>query len=443
MLPRTTGAPLMRYVQRRQNSSFIKRVMDQVKEDLEKSDGYKKARADLGKSSAAGEARDKLRQQALAQEDTLRRWRETLSTKAESTKSRFRQMQEQAQKEKEKMQEKMYSASTSDEGQKAEPNIYIAQAREFSIKGLEHARRATSTVAGVAGSNIGRILDATKAATAVFEVKEGETRHEAWLAQRNRNRLEREEAEARKNEDAKAAATADSATATDATATEKPIIEEDAPVTPNTDASALVIRHETAWDRFGAKLGDMPFLSNMYDNPLFDRMFGETEMAQSVREMKEIDPGFSLAEFSEEIEHVIAPHVVKCFLEGDRTTLQRQCAGPAFAAVDSSMKERAKQKCYLDPNILLGPYEVELKGAKSMDNSAPSFIWTFQTQQVNCLRDQDHNVIEGAVDDIRTVFYAMALTRHPILDENPEEAMNLEYRWQIRELAIVGNQQCW
>eukprot|EP00434_Breviolum_minutum_P020458 symbB.v1.2.018041.t2/scaffold1424.1/size119625/6 len=55
------------------------------------------------------------------------------------------------------------------------------------------------------------------------------------------------------------------------------------------ESSALVVSNvgSTSWDRFGARLGDMPFLNSVFENPLFDRVFGETEIAASIREMKE------------------------------------------------------------------------------------------------------------------------------------------------------------
>ena len=62
--------------------------------------------------------------------------------------------------------------------------------------------------------------------------------------------------------------------------------------------------------------------------------------------------------------------------------------------------------------------QVELKGAKLMEAGPPCFIWTFNTQQVNCLRDVEGDIIEGAVDDIRTVHYAMVVTRHPELGKS-------------------------
>merc|ERR1712032_4553 len=204
------------------------------------------------------------------------------------------------------------------------------------------------------------------------------------------------------------------------------------------DALVVSKASDSSWDRFGAGLRDMPFLSSVFDNPFFDRVFGESEIAASIREMKEMDREFRLEDFAEDIEYVVAPHIIKSFLEGDQASLEKQCGEAAFAAVNASIQARQSQKMSLDKSILAGPKDLELKAAKLMDKGAPCFIWTFNTQQVNCLRDRAGEIIEGDVDDIRTVYYAMAVTRHPEM-----EGLNLEYPWQISELAIVGNQPCW
>merc|ERR1719262_266782 len=71
------------------------------------------------------------------------------------------------------------------------------------------------------------------------------------------------------------------------------------------DAVVVSKSANSSWDRFGAGLSDMPLLSSVFDNPLFERMFGESEIAASIREMKEIDPQFNLADFQEEMEEVV------------------------------------------------------------------------------------------------------------------------------------------
>jgi len=205
---------------------------------------------------------------------------------------------------------------------------------------------------------------------------------------------------------------------------------------PSPSASSAVVLSKdrsSSWDRFG--MGEMPFLNTVFENPLFEKVFGESEIAASIREMKDMDPQFRLDEFAEDIEHMVAPHIIRSFLEGDKRALELHCGEATFNAVNQSLKSREKQKVTLDASILAGPLDIELKGAKLMETGPPLFIWSFYCQQINCLMDKDGEVIEGAVDDIRNVFYAMLVTRHPDLDN-----LELAYPWQIVELAILGNQ---
>ena len=67
----------------------------------------------------------------------------------------------------------------------------------------------------------------------------------------------------------------------------------------------------------------------------------------------------------------------------------------------------------MDTTMLMPPHEFEMIGAKPGDGHAPTFIFRFETQQINCLYDKAGEVAEGAIDDIRNVYYAVAITRHP------------------------------
>lgn len=197
---------------------------------------------------------------------------------------------------------------------------------------------------------------------------------------------------------------------------------------------SLVVSHESAWDRFGTKLKDMPFLHNFYANPVLGKLLGETETAAALRKMKQLDSSFRLPELVELMEHVVAPHLVQAFLRGEAQTLQLHCGESAFAAVATSIKEREAMKLELDPSILILK-DVDLRGARSVDSDGPPwFIFTFCAQQINCLRDRSGKVVSGAVDDIREVMYSVALCKHPTPDVE-----GLEYPWQVKELAIVGN----
>ncbi len=77
--------------------------------------------------------------------------------------------------------------------------------------------------------------------------------------------------------------------------------------------SALVVykAHGTSWDRIGAVIRDMPFPSSVIENPLFDQVFGESEIAAPIREIKASDHSFQWEEFAEDVEYIVAPHTTK------------------------------------------------------------------------------------------------------------------------------------
>jgi len=379
--------------------------MEQVKRDIENDEKLKKdfekvqhsSHKIRQRSAATGETLDSLgenlRSVSSKTSEILSRWRESVGSSAGAVSNRMSEASEQ--------------------------NEALKKAREFMKSGLESTSSVSSSVFSRTKDAFSGAMDkSNKVFSYISDEDKKAEKLKQWKAARDQMAA------------AEAAAEAGKEAAGDSTArsTEAP-----------PEEHALVVSKESnsSWDRFGAGLRDMPFLSSVFENPLFERLFGESEIAASIREMKELDYNFYLEEFAEDMEYVIAPHIIKAYLEGDSEALKRQCGEAAFNAVNASIKERKRQKLSLDTKILAGPKEVELKGAKLMEQGPPCFIWTFTMQQVNCLRDHTGEIIEGAVDDIRTVCYAMAVTRHP-----DTEQPGLEYPWQISELAILWNQPC-
>lgn len=199
----------------------------------------------------------------------------------------------------------------------------------------------------------------------------------------------------------------------------------------------LILAHESAWDKFGSKLKDMPFLNNFFENPILGKLFGETELAAALRIMKMDDKNFKLSELMYLFEFVISKHIVESYLIGDEDTLRLHCGEAAFNSLNSSINERKKKKLFLDTNVLIYKNH-ELKGAQRMEESSPWFIFTFHTQQINCLKNKDDEIVEGKIDDIREVVYTIALSKHP-----EPETEGLLYPYIIREFAIIGNTPSW
>lgn len=420
----------------RRHNSFIKQVMEQVKRDAEadpklKEDWQKvqetsekvatKGAAAEGKLGDFGES---LKNMSAKSSETLSRFKEGVSSKTSSMSSQFEK-----------------AAESSETLQKAQDYAKIGS-ETFGGKAKMASDKAKNVFSNVMDSS-------SKAFRWVGDADSNAGKTKKWKESRDvmRDAAAAAQDEAKASDEAKAAAEAGEAfkgaqaSADAATGGVKPgetTNEDSAKAAPEPESALVVSEHRSSsWDRFGAGLRDMPFLSSVFDNPMFDTVFGESEIAASIREMKETDYSFRLGDLEEDMEYLVAPHIIRTYLEGDQEELQKHCGEAAFAAVNASIKARLEQKLTLDPAILMGPAELQLISAKLNDKGPPSFIYTFLMQQVNCLRDADGEVVEGAIDDIRSVCYAMAVNRHPEVDKDLE----LQFPWQVSELAILWNQK--
>lgn len=392
-------------------NSFIKQVMEQVKKDMEENNKLKDDWDKVQKTS------QKFQQASSRHEERFQAFSEKAQGATSNAKVMFTNWKGKAADRYNYTSERMSKLS--------EENDVLRNAKGFMRSRADSSNQVFSKTKNM----LSGVLDRTDN---IFSYMGDMDKKNEKLRQWRAAQAAAQEAEA--------ARTAAAESATDQ-ATEGSAEPEGAHATPPEEpASALVVSKvgNSSWERFGAGLRDSPFLSSIFENPLFDRVFGESEIAASIREMKERDYTFRLEEFQEDIEYVVAPHIIRTYLEGDSDALEKHCGEAAFAAVNASIKARKQQKLSLDPTILEGPSELELVTAKIMDKGPPAFVWAFNMQQVNCLRDKTGDIVEGAVDDIRTVRYAMVVNGH----SEPNKP-GLEYPWQISELAIVGNQPCW
>lgn len=403
----------------RYNNSFIKQVMEQVKRDMEQDEKGKKD------WDAATKAGTKAGVKANVGAEKLSEYGEKMQDYGGKFSEKWSAWRETATSKMSQVNQKLDAASEDSEA--------LRKAKETAEKASKQWSEKSSVVGSKFRGVFNKAVDKTTSAFGVLE-EEKAGKLKDWRANRVVSQKVQEEHEAKVKATQEEVEAAEKYADAEAVANAKAKAEAAASV-----ETAVVVsdRGNSSWDRFGAGVRDMPFLSAVFENPFLDRMLGESEIAACIREMKEADPNFFMEDFAEDIEYVVAPHIVRSFLEGDAVALKMQCGEAAFAAVNSSISARTKQKLTLDQNILAGPKDLELKGAKMMDKGSPSFIWTFNTQQINCLTDKHGEVVEGAIDDIRTVYYAMVVTRHP-----DQEDLGLEYPWLISELAILGNQQC-
>lgn len=193
---------------------------------------------------------------------------------------------------------------------------------------------------------------------------------------------------------------------------------------------------------------------NMFRN-IYDRFFAENEMAMVVREIREEEPYFRISEFLQQVEHKFIPNLLGAYLCSDRDLLKAGCTDDAYAMLNASIRERDAEGIVMDTNILdIG--DVELTAGRLLEDS-PVLIVSFNTQQINCLRDRAGNVLEGQEDDIRAVYYAWAFVKEAEYEDSspmgggvgPDEKSEgtvdgdkkdgeSDRNWKLMEMVIRG-----
>lgn len=207
---------------------------------------------------------------------------------------------------------------------------------------------------------------------------------------------------------------------------------------------SIILHNYSFWNRFGAKIKDLPLLKNIFENQYIETIFGQNKISRVVRQIKALDPNFNLVDFMSIFEEYILPKFMDSYLSFDEQRLRLHCGDIAFRQFCSSMRELKKMGLHLRTKTLqLG--DIELRGAENSEvifsckdsiiqNSRPILIFTFKTQQINYLQDSNGRIISGSMDDIRELHYSISVTPHPNTNLH-----GLEYPYLITELAIKGS----
>lgn len=165
---------------------------------------------------------------------------------------------------------------------------------------------------------------------------------------------------------------------------------------------------------------------------LFGGLFQKTELSATMTEICKVDPSFEQKQFLKDCENDIIPNILEAMVRGDLDILQDWCYEGAFSVIATPLKQAKQLGYYLDSKVL-DIENVDLILGKVMDQG-PVLVITFQTQQIMCVRDSKHNVIEGDPNKVMRVSYVWVLCRDP-MELNPKAA------WRLLEMSASSNEQ--
>ena len=180
------------------------------------------------------------------------------------------------------------------------------------------------------------------------------------------------------------------------------------------------------------------------DNPMVHRIqditegafFTETEQAEAYRVLQQRVPDFNMNGFIAEVRRDV-PKVLGAYLKGDVEALER-CAvsKEMLERMGGQMKLWQHEGQFVDPRIL-HLSEMELVEVRILDN-APMIVLQFSCQQINCVRNKDGEIVEGAEDDIQSVHYLWAMQLEDVEYTHSDGRKYTAPTWQLREMVLRG-----
>ncbi|RHY31317.1 hypothetical protein DYB32_003598 [Aphanomyces invadans] len=255
---------------------------------------------------------------------------------------------------------------------------------------------------------------------------------------------------------------------------------DDEPVAEYTGTTAMVVvkGEQTAWERVASRLRETPIIQGLLDaanqaakteagkvlgstakkardkvgdatedvreywetsqNPwvyrmssIYDGLFGETAESIAIKEIRRADPSFDVETWKDAVAENVVPHVLDAFLRGNSRDLKQWMGEAAYNTVNMAIRERKSDGLVVDPNIL-AIRNVTVIALSAEDKQAPIIGIQLMAQQINCIRNREGEIVEGAEDDIQANFYIFAFRR-----EYDEEASAL--KWKIIEFGVIGS----
>jgi import inner membrane translocase subunit TIM44 len=202
-------------------------------------------------------------------------------------------------------------------------------------------------------------------------------------------------------------------------------------------ASAPVVRRtrDAAADlRERWETSDSPIVHRLQDMGDSMRM-EETEAARTLATIRSREPFFDMNLFLPIVKRDVSP-ILRAYLAGDVASLKAAGLAPELLERLGAMMAVWRAEGTVMDTQILDVSDLEVMELK-MVGGVPMVVLQFQIQQINCVRDKAGVVIEGAADDIQSVYYAWAMEL--AVPKDGEEAA-AQPRWRLRDMMVRGMQ---
>lgn len=166
---------------------------------------------------------------------------------------------------------------------------------------------------------------------------------------------------------------------------------------------------------------------------VYDTLTAETAESVAVKELRELDPEFTLDDWRRDVVEHTLPQIMQWFLEGRINQLKSWFGDAVFKRVAAEITARQKEGVEIDTHVL-GIMNSEILAVEpdTVEKGSPIIMLHFMVQQINCVRKkEDGSIVEGSEDDIRANSYVAAFQR----EYNEKEG---ELVWKIIDFRFNG-----
>ncbi|CAK8678230.1 unnamed protein product [Clavelina lepadiformis] len=200
----------------------------------------------------------------------------------------------------------------------------------------------------------------------------------------------------------------------------------------NTDATNLVMHKDSVWNqqwesfknsKVGERISEMKMQFDESDNIFIrgsrfvtDRisgiaggLFGGTEISKIMTEIERIQPGFSGQAFLESCRYDIIPNVLEAIAHRKDEIIKDWCSEAPYNQLMFPVKQAETIGCRYEVKIIDLDH-VDIAGATKVDQG-PVLVISFQTQQINVVRNKKGEVVDGDENQILRVYHVWALCR--------------------------------
>ncbi|KAJ1017803.1 hypothetical protein NDA16_005120 [Ustilago loliicola] len=224
-------------------------------------------------------------------------------------------------------------------------------------------------------------------------------------------------------------------------------------ITSNDTEQSLVLRPEPAykqaWSSFVStnplfrRLSDLSESYRESENPVIERvrsvtdwfgsLFEENDFARVTRQLKLLDPSFTLESFQRDLREYIVPELIDSYHSAARHLLRQWCGEATFNLLMATI-DPYLSKGFIPEGRLLDLKQVEILQAKVLDNNVPVLVVSFTSQELMFFKDPKTGEVKaGNQNQPDLCRYAMVLTR-------VEQELDNEITggWKVLELARRG-----